>query len=637
MAKLLTHPDTRIHSFFKNQMKLMREVSAFRDVNKIEVTPLTSPFENIALAFSGGGFLAASYTLGVLSYLNRIKVGDSTSNTSETLLHHVKYISATSGGTITAASFAIYNSKGKTFEEFYGNLLNNLQGDTFLKEALRILQDSTAWKLRKEKSHNLINAFSLAFDRLFFQSTSVQDLLHDQEKQPYPLQELCFNTTEFYKGLVFRQQFFLSKSPPLKVPLCYGNYAVQVQSEAVSELLLSDMVAAASCQGGTFEPILFPIDFATNKLTAKEIKKQIVLVPQTGDKKEKEFIEHSCFGLMDGGLTDNQGLESLMEADLRRKTSHNDYDPFDFILVNDVDSHYMHPYVAPVIRKKEGTSFNGVLILSILIAIVSGILIYKWWNTSPGLLLLFGIILFVSLIPTAIVILINAAIRKALRSETGFVFSESFTNGIIKTALRFLASTNFPVLVQMFKARFNSVLSINMDVFIKRIRFLLYERFYHSGHWEDRGKGNHIYDLSFSNDINRTKEEQPPVLQPSRDMQTVAESAFRIGVTLWFDTESTKQKHALACSITSGQFTTCYNLLDYIFRLKDKYKEFEIFSPEYKDRLERIEAALIKDFEQFKQDPFFYYNELGKPMNLELVHASMIAMPESFANPDIAE
>src|ERR1700743_3675644 len=40
--------------------------------------PFTMPFEHIALAFSGGGFRAASFSLGVLAYLDRVKFDDHT-------------------------------------------------------------------------------------------------------------------------------------------------------------------------------------------------------------------------------------------------------------------------------------------------------------------------------------------------------------------------------------------------------------------------------------------------------------------------------------------------------------------------------------------------------------------------------
>lgn len=53
------------------------------------------PFNEIALALSGGGFRAASYSLGCLSYLHRVIYQD------QPLLKRVKFISSASGGSIT--------------------------------------------------------------------------------------------------------------------------------------------------------------------------------------------------------------------------------------------------------------------------------------------------------------------------------------------------------------------------------------------------------------------------------------------------------------------------------------------------------------------------------------------------------
>lgn len=47
--------------------------------------------ENIALAFSGGGFRAACFSLGTLSYLDHLRYKD------KPVLEDVKYISSTSG------------------------------------------------------------------------------------------------------------------------------------------------------------------------------------------------------------------------------------------------------------------------------------------------------------------------------------------------------------------------------------------------------------------------------------------------------------------------------------------------------------------------------------------------------------
>ena len=148
-----------------------------------------------------------------------------------------------------------------------------------------------------------------------------------------------------------------------------------------------------------------------------------------------------------------------------------------------------------------------------------------------------------------------------------------------------------------------------MSVFLKRIRQLLYNTFYGSPQWKNRGKGNHIYDLAFSSDLYRKKNPPPaPYLNPSRDIQIVAQTAFNMGTTLWFDESNMHQQHSMACIIACGQFTTCYNLLAYIERL---FTTPSAYDATYLGRLNSLKAQLTADYEHFKTDPFFMYNAYG--------------------------
>ena len=52
---------------------------------------------NIGLAFSGGGYRAATFDLGTLSFLNSVRLDD-----GHTLLDRVTALSSVSGGTIPA-------------------------------------------------------------------------------------------------------------------------------------------------------------------------------------------------------------------------------------------------------------------------------------------------------------------------------------------------------------------------------------------------------------------------------------------------------------------------------------------------------------------------------------------------------
>src|ERR1700733_9980552 len=78
------------------------------------------PFENIALAFSGGGFRAASFGMGVISYLYKVEFNsDDDPLKGNVLLNQVTYMSSASGGTIPTTLYSLYNAQGKTFKDFY--------------------------------------------------------------------------------------------------------------------------------------------------------------------------------------------------------------------------------------------------------------------------------------------------------------------------------------------------------------------------------------------------------------------------------------------------------------------------------------------------------------------------------------
>jgi NTE family protein len=90
--------------------------------------PLPDPF--IVLAFSGGGMRAAAFAHGALRELSHWKRGDAT------LLDHVALVSSVSGGSFTAAHFALFGSKG--FERFESEFLfRNIQFFHLPRFALR--------------------------------------------------------------------------------------------------------------------------------------------------------------------------------------------------------------------------------------------------------------------------------------------------------------------------------------------------------------------------------------------------------------------------------------------------------------------------------------------------------------------
>lgn len=611
-----------------------------------QLPSLETPFENIALSISGGGFRAASYGLGVISYLNQVKLND---KAQTPLLKKVTYISSTSGGTITNATYALSTAKGESFEEFYRKLFRNLKATSLLEIVLQKLNDSKdiGWTERPEKSRNLINAFALTYDEELFGYGKLGDLKTGKSH----LDEVCFNTTDFYRGLLFRQCVKLKEDDKIDKGFLYGNFIVNLKHKAAEGLKLADLLAASSCFPGGFEPIVFPEDFTYPRLSNEEILENLHV--ELTELKQEELgllynqydIDHVIknksydplklkkilqtlrlrkefkFGMMDGGTTDNQGIESLIVANERRLRGETKFKPFDFMMINDVASHFMTPYTFPEEEPGKWSLLDlnikqiGGFALVVTLVSVAGLTYSFELKSSPSEALIYYIVSTFFLIPSVGVLLLFLLVKNkvdsSINNTDGIDLQKNFPQDIVGRLSKSFSSTPLKILIKMLKERFNSVLTLNVDVFLKRIRFLLLNELFEEKHWKFRVKANNIYDLSFSNDTNRLTNvpANPPELLPSREMQIVAQRAFEMPTTLWFDKKQVNEYEQSAV-IACGHFTTCYNLLIYIFRLKEN-AAFTHLSQEYQQRVNDLEIELKGDYEKFKTDPLWLYNQLG--------------------------
>ncbi|SDF63445.1 Patatin-like phospholipase [Mucilaginibacter pineti] len=585
---------------------------------QIELKPDSiKPFENIALAFSGGGFRAASFSLGVLSFLNTVTFDDETDELAgQVLLQQVSYMSSASGGTIATTLYALYSARGNSFGTFYSKLLTQLTGDNLLKDSLKNLAGKKCWDKTSHKSRNIINAFALAYNADLFEGATLQTL-YPVDVPTAHLKEVCFNATEFYTGQSFRQHVKLAPDKKPDLSFVYGNADIYLDKAEAEKIRLGDVLAASSCFPAGFEPIVFPEDFTYNGgLTEAELKKAVHMEPQTDDKKETKFIKEAQFGLMDGGITDNQGLQSLMDADKRRLEKQTDFAPFDLMLVNDVGSHFIHPYEIPKVKKDGTLTINSTFGLAgTFLVLFAGLVWFGICKHCTFAVITGSLLAALPIIYVGGMLLIGHLLFGASESSSGVNLQRNFTKKIISLLLKYFTQTPLTVIKQMLAARAESVLMLNTSIFLKRIRQLLYDQFYGSPRWENRGKGNHVYDLSFSNDINRAKSPEPPELNPSHEMQIVAQVAFNMGTTLWFDKQTTEQEHCEACLIACGQFTTCYNLLQYTERLLTK-STTGIYDKKYTKRLQHLKTQLQEHYEHFKMEPFFLYNQSGVGFNV---------------------
>src|ERR1051325_7992981 len=128
-------------------------------INKTPQIP-ERPLEKIALSCSGGGYRAASFHLGAMSYLNRLQYNN------KPLLENVKMISTVSGGTFTGVVYALQKQQNKSFEEIYHFMLDQLKSIDLVKLGVQKLNPNGKWD-NTHKRKNLINAFAELYDEHF--------------------------------------------------------------------------------------------------------------------------------------------------------------------------------------------------------------------------------------------------------------------------------------------------------------------------------------------------------------------------------------------------------------------------------------------------------------------------------------
>ena len=93
----------------------------------------------IGLAFSGGGYRAATFDLGTLSFLHSVKLDDGRS-----LLDCVAALTSVSGGTITALKYMLARARGQDVNEMVRELYGFLCNEDLVARELQQLSDQRA-------------------------------------------------------------------------------------------------------------------------------------------------------------------------------------------------------------------------------------------------------------------------------------------------------------------------------------------------------------------------------------------------------------------------------------------------------------------------------------------------------------
>ncbi|HJU56216.1 MAG TPA: patatin-like phospholipase family protein [Pyrinomonadaceae bacterium] len=503
------------------------------------------PFDELAVTLSGGGYRAAAFHLGVLDMLHRLG-----------LLQSVRVLSTVSGGTLTGMKYALSVVEGVGFEDFYKGFRDFLTDNNVIGDALGDFQDQPGTPFEGQMPSLIRGAASVYASPALFGDKRLEVLLDNETSH---LKEVSFNATEFSTGNYFRMQRSESAAADI------GNENFSVKREVARMMRLADIAAASSCFPGAFEPIRFPDDFLWPK-NLEEVRND--LGPRF----------KSCVALMDGGIYDNQGVDSVLTT-YRRKGN-----KIGLVIISDTNqrspvsdtgapaspSDARKPQRDPLFdfkperrrgHLKLGT-INKLAWVAFILAVLSFVaLLVAGWRSAlahaaaPG-----GYRsgdMFLDFLLYGFPLLLSAVVAAGLfwlrrRAEEGQKSVAELTTIELWPYARTLTASE---LIYLIGGRAKSSLALTSSVFMKRVRDLIYRDVNVYALYEGRQFSNLIYDLD---DTGKFRDEVVEKLKPE-ELSGLAREAEGVATALWLKGPE-DLKNLIAC----GQATTCFNLMRYI-------------------------------------------------------------------------
>jgi len=247
----------------------------------------------VILAFSGGGTRAAAFSHGLLEGLRATRYRPATGGAERTLLEDVDVISSVSGGSFTAAHYALFGTAG--FTRFEDNFLyRNIQGE-LIARALAPWN----WARLFRSDYSRIDLAADLYDEVVFDHATFATLLQPPRGRPYVL----LNATDTTLGARFeftQDQFDLLCSDLSQVPV-----ARAVAASSAFPILLTPLTLH-NYAGGDCDRFPVPL-WLENALQPSNPPRRLALarnlLSYRQDRKARPFVH-----LLDGGLSDNIGL-----------------------------------------------------------------------------------------------------------------------------------------------------------------------------------------------------------------------------------------------------------------------------------------------------------------------------------------
>lgn len=593
---------------------------------KLQVTkrgdPLPKrPFANLAISLSGGGFRATAFHLGLLSYL-------STKSWQEiTLLERTRILSTISAGSFTGIKYITTIKKGGTIKECYKSLYIFMSRYDLVSESLRFLSDDANWKYGLQRS--LINSFAFTYHKDF--ESEKLGLLWD-ESRPIHVKEICFAATEFNFAQPFR--FQKTEKTRLKVGGVrdehVGNEKIHIPVEVAKEIRLADILAASSCFPFGFEPINFPDDFIYGEA---DLLKNSALLPKytfEGDK-----INYPI-ALMDGSIDDNQGIDAVIMAEERMRYYPDNLKHFcsddekavDLYIISDVSPPPDEHEIATFNDKFKFFSkinFDSTRNFGITSAVIGvACIVSAFFITTHINIILLSIVGTLCGL-TALLLLIFS------KGLTGLTRTMGVPEYVVKRLLHF-DRLKFTTLYNMVLRRKESGMKLVTSVFLRQMRWFSFERIFGDSGWRTRVVVNAAKKLTATEVSKRSAKYfyfSKDLLEPGDAIMRTSAKANAMKTTLWFvDEELIGDDNMLDTLIACGQYTTCFNLLEYIEKIlkRPRYKaDYDQYDEATRNEIDRLYNALLSDWKKFKEDPYW----MVRVWNSELIPRDQQSPPRA--------
>ena len=522
----------------------------------------------IGMSFSGGGYRAATFDLGALSFLNSIRLED-----RHTLLDCVVALSSVSGGTIPALRYMLARARGQSVDQMVEELFDFLCSKDLMAWGLQRLSDE---KANREASS--IKIMAEIYDAHLFGGAVMGDIIDNLDR--VPVKDYTALATDFDNSLPFRfrlTQGCMSDGNKISYGV-FGNQQHSISRSVVRHITLGEALACSSCFPSGFEPMMYPDDF--NVWQHADIASGI----------------KSRFGIMDGGVIDNQGIDPILLAEERMRKYRSDKArtdcALDLVIVSDVSSPYMKGY-APceqMMPRGVGKLTLGrlrnygliALAVSMVLFVVALVLGGNFWLGVMSVILAI----------TAIVNIIGALFKSKMFGAIRKTF--------VGNNAAFLSHLKFAALEAMVMNRAKSVVMMSNEVFLKRLRRMNYSALYDNKEWLNRVVSSAIYELRPGERWESMSKNGtiPSYLVPTEAIQLNSKQAASMGTTLWF-TDKDKADEMPQALMAAGQYNMCYNLLKYIEKI---VKDPTNLTPGHQ-QLISCQPQLLSAWQRFQQDP----------------------------------